>query len=419
MKKIIVVGAGAAGLLAAIFASEEGAKVFVIEKMKEPLKKLKITGKGRCNLTNTLAKEEFIHQFSKTGKFLYSAFNIFFNKDLEDFFKKLGVPIKIERGGRIFPQSDKATDIADALVFRAKELGVIFHFETKVTSLLITDGCIKGIKTVNGQIFLADAVILATGGKSYPLTGSTGDGYSMVKRAGHHIVRLLPSLVPLETHETWVKEVQGLTLKNVCAELHISEKKVASLFGDMLFTHFGVTGPVILSLSRMASEALTDGKKVSITINLKPALTNRELKNRVERDFSLYINKNIHTTLLHLLPKSLITPFLSLLKLRKDKKVNQLTKQEREEIIFLLQNLKLNIKKTRPLKEAIVTAGGIDTKEINPKTMESKIVQNLYFAGELVDVDAKTGGFNLQAAFSMGVVAGKASASKILCKRVE
>ncbi len=406
MQKVIVIGGGAAGLMAAVTAAQNGAEVLLIEKNKRLGKKLLITGKGRCNVTNTAALQDFIKNIPGNGKFLYSVFSKFFNWDIRSFFEELDVPLKEERGGRIFPVSDKAMDIVDAFERCLRHLAVQVKCNEPVKDLKIENGTVKGVITASGDFYAADKVILAVGGASYPGTGSTGDGYEMVKKWGHSIVPLHPSLVPLESDDDWVKELQGLSLRNVNVTVLCDGKVKNEMFGEMLFTHFGVSGPIILSLSREIVLDLQSGHTVDISINLKPALTKEQLDKRICRDFEKYSRKQLKNSLGELLPSKLIPVVIDLAYIDEDKFVNQISKEERERLVDLLQNLVLNISKPRPLSEAIVTAGGISTKEINPKTMESKIIKNLYCAGEVLDVDGFTGGYNLQAAFSMGYAAG-------------
>lgn len=406
MKQIIVVGAGPAGMMAAIRAAENGANVTLLEKMKKPGRKMMITGKGRCNITNAADVPEIIRNIHGNGAFLNSSMRTFDNQDVMEFFRQQGVPVKVERGNRVFPVSDKAQDAVDAMVHRLHELGVKIELEMPVADILTQDGRVAGVRTKSGAHYKADAVILAVGGASYPGTGSTGDGYEMAKKLGHTIVPLRPSLVPLETEEEWVKDLQGLSLRNVRVTLLANNEKVQEMFGEMMFTHFGVTGPIILSLSRKAAECLAAGKYAELEINLKPALTPEKLDARIQRDFDKYIHKSLKNGLVDLLPHKMIEPLLDYAFLDPDRPVNQVTAAERHRLVEVLQHLILIVTKTRPLSEAIVTAGGVSVREINPKTMESKLVPGLYFAGEVTDVDAYTGGYNLQAAFSMGNAAG-------------
>ncbi len=407
MKHILVVGAGPAGMMAAIKAAENGAEVTLLEKMKKPGRKMMITGKGRCNITNAADVPEIIRNIHGNGRFLNSSMRAFDNQDVICFFEGQGVPTKVERGNRVFPVSDKAQDVVDAMVQRLHELGVTIETEVAVKDLLTQEGRIAGVRTQSGAIYKADAVIVCVGGASYPGTGSTGDGYAMAEAVGHTTVPVRPSLVPLVTEEEWVKDVQGLSLRNVRGTLRVDGEKVQEMFGEMMFTHYGVTGPIILSMSRMASEYLADDSHfVELSLNLKPALSQEKLDARVQRDFEKYQRKQLGNALVDLLPHKLIAPVLDSAFLAADKPVHQITLEERHRLVETLQNLTLVIAGTRPLAEAIVTVGGVSVKEINPKTMESKLVPGLYFAGEVTDVDAYTGGYNLQAAFSMGAAAG-------------
>ena len=406
MNKIVVVGAGPAGMMAAIKAAENGARVTLLEKMKRPGKKMLITGKGRCNITNSAEIPELIKSIPGNGKFLNSCIRAFDNEDVQYFFNGLEVPTKIERGGRVFPVSDKAADVVDAMVVRLHELGVKLYTDVRVSEILTENSRAVGVKTADNQVFEAEAVILATGGASYPGTGSTGDGYRMADKIGHRVITPLPALVPLELEEEWVTDLQGLSLKNVRVTLLADEEKVADMFGEMLFTHFGVSGPIILSLSRQAAQLLAQGSFVELMIDLKPALSVEQLEARVLRDFEKYQRKEMKNALKDLLPGRLIAPVLDGAYIEPDRMVNSITREERHRLVEVLKGLLVTVTKTRPIAEAIVTAGGVDVKEVNPRTMESKLIKKLYFAGEVVDVDAYTGGYNLQAAFSMGAAAG-------------
>jgi hypothetical protein len=404
--KIVVIGGGPAGMMAAMKAAENGAEVTLLEKMSRLGRKMLITGKGRCNITNASEIPEIIKNIPGNGKFLHSCIKAYDNEDVQLFFNDNGVPTKVERGMRVFPVSDKAADPVDALILKLQELGVRIITDTRVTAIKAEDDKITGVKTADGTIYPAEAVILATGGASYPGTGSSGDGYKLSEVLGHTIVKPLPALVPLETEEEWVKEAQGLSLRNVEVTLWADGEKAGQQFGEMLFTHFGVTGPIILTLSRQVAKLLDNGSFVELSINLKPALVPEQLDARILRDFEKYQRKELKNAMHDLLPGKLIAPVLDSAYLEPDRMVNTITKEERKRLAETLQNLMLTVTKTRPIAEAIVTAGGVCVKEINPKTMESKIVKGLYFAGEVADVDAYTGGYNLQAAFSMGAAAG-------------
>lgn len=412
MRKVIVVGGGAGGLMAAVSAAQAGAEVILLEKNNRLGKKLLITGKGRCNVTNTAQLQEFVKNIPGNGKFLYSVFSNFFNWDIRSFFEELDVPLKEERGGRIFPVSDKAIDIVNAFEKSLHKLAVQIKLNEAVRFLKVEQDKIIGVITEEDKVYEADAVILATGGASFPGTGTTGDGYRMAKQVGHTIIDLFPALVPLECEEDWVKDFQGLSLRNINLSVLVDGKVEKEMFGEMLFTHFGVSGPIILTLSRDIAQYLRQGKFVELSLNLKPALTKEQLDKRICRDFEKYSRKQIKNALGDLLPNKMIGTVIDLAVIDEDKFVNQVSKLERERLIDVLQNLVITVTKTRPISEAIVTAGGISTKEINPKTMESKIIKDLYCVGEVVDVDAFTGGYNLQAAFSMGYVAGQACSVK-------
>ena len=407
VNQIVIVGAGPAGMMAAAAAAECGGSVLLLEKMPRVGRKMMITGKGRCNVTSADDVPDIIRNIIGNGRFLNSSLRAFDNADVMAFFEGLGVPLKTERGNRVFPQSDRAADVVDAMMKHLRDQEVEIRTNTSVSGLLTEANKICGVRLVDGSEVEAAAVILAMGGASYPATGSTGDGYALARAVGHTVTPIFPALVPLVTRETWVREVQGLSLRNVCATLYHAGKKEQDFFGEMLFTHFGVTGPIILQLSRRASELLRDGKKdIELRLNLKPALTHEKLRERVDRDFAAYEQKHLHNGMIDLLPKRLIDIVLNAAGLAPERVVGQISSKERERLVRVLQALPLTIMGTRPIAEAIVTAGGVATHEINPRTMESKIVKHLYFVGELVDVDAYTGGYNLQAAFSMGHAAG-------------
>lgn len=409
MKRIVIIGGGAAGLAAAISASEKYNKneeVTLIEKNERPARKVMITGKGRCNVTNNCNVDTLIANVPKNGKFLYSAFSGFTPSDVISLFETAGVPLKTERGNRVFPVSDKAVDIVDALVKTAKSGGTKFINGT-AQEILAENGSVSGVKLTDGRVIPADSVILATGGMSYPLTGSTGDGYKMAQKLGHTVTELKPSLVPLCIHEGFCTHLAGLSLKNVTLSIFETAKKkpLFSEMGEMLFTHFGISGPLVLSAS---SHIRYMGKKeYTAFVDLKPALTTEQLDNRILRDFAEEQNKDFANSLSKLLPKSLIPVIIKLSGIKSDKKVNQIERTERLGLCKLIKALPLHITGFRPIEEAIITSGGISVKEIDPKTMQSKLVEGLFFAGEIIDVDAYTGGFNLQIAFSTGFAAGK------------
>lgn len=408
-QKVLVIGGGAAGLLAAGRAAELGANVVLLEKNKMVGRKLLITGKGRCNVTNAGDINKFIENFSGNGRFLFSAFSKFFNQELEDLLKAQGVALKVERGGRIFPVSDKAADIVKALQNYAVKNGALIQLNKNITGLVVEEGQLIGVKTAD-DFLPAQRVIVATGGKSYPGTGSTGDGYLWAKEVGHSVVPPRPALVPLNTRESWVKDIQGLALKNVEVSLYKGEKLLGQEFGEMLFTHFGVSGPIILTLSRYVVSST--GLELTLYINLKPALSEEKLDLRLQRDFQKYQRKQLKNALDDLLPKNLIPIVIEQSGVSPEKFVHQITKQERMDLLKTLQALKLTVSGPRSLAEAIVTAGGVSLKEVDPRTMESKLLPGLYFAGEVLDIDGFTGGYNLQAAFSTGYVAGEFAATK-------
>ena len=410
MKKIVVVGAGPAGMMASAAAAECGGRVLLLEKMPRVGRKMMITGKGRCNVTSADEIPDIIKNIVGNGRFLNSSLRAFDNADVMAFFEGLGVPLKTERGNRVFPESDCAAAVVDAMLHYLRDHGVEIRTNVAVSDICIEDGHVCGVRLADGTHVEAAAVILATGGASYPATGSTGDGYALARAAGHTVTEIFPALVPLVTSDAWVKDVQGLSLRNVRVSLYHAGRKEQDFFGEMLFTHFGVTGPIILQLSRRASELLAAGQEeLELRLNLKPALTHEKLRERVERDFATYERKQLRNAMIDLLPKRLIDPVLNAADLSPERSAQQVSAKERERLVHTLQALALRVTGTRPIAEAIVTAGGVATREIDPRTMESKIVKHLYFVGELVDVDAYTGGYNLQAAFSMGHAAGSYS----------
>ena len=399
-------------MMSALRAAECGAQVTLFEKMPQVGRKLRITGKGRCNLTNAADVAEVVKNLPGNGKFLFSALKNFSPVDTVNFFESLGVVTKVERGGRVFPVSDDAGEVIDALLKRLAILGVEVKTNAPVTELIARNKEIVGV-LVGGKVYEADAVILATGGASYPATGSTGDGFKFARRLGHTVTEILPALVPLETEEEFVRDLQGLSLKNVRVKLLAEGKSVAEQFGEMLFTHFGVSGPIILTLSRQAAQLLAAKKFVELEINLKPALTLEQLDARLLRDFAKFKRKTIKNSLVELLPSKLIPPVLDLSYLPEEKRVDEITQAERRRLVEILRGLPLTITKTRPIAEAIVTSGGVAVKEIDPRTMRSKLIDGLFIVGEVADVDGFTGGFNLQAAWSMGFAAGKFAAQSI------
>lgn len=402
---VIVIGAGPAGLLATGRAAELGGKVLVLEKMKREGRKLLITGKGRCNITNDAPISEFIKHVYPNGRFLRSAFSSFFSKDIIELLKEHGVESTLERGGRYFPASNRSKDVLDALLEWVNSYKVDIRCGHRVEELIVEDNIIKGVKA-NGQKFLSNNVIIATGGKSYPATGSNGEGYELARNVGHSIERARPALVPLETEGDLAQKLQGLNLKNVKATVWVNGKKRADDFGEMIFTHFGLSGPIILTLSREVVRELQDKNRVEIAIDLKPALDEQKLDARLIRDLNEHGNKKLLNIFKLWLPSSMIPVFVDLLNINTEKECNQVSSKERKQILHLLKNLVFKISSYRSFKEAIITSGGINTKEITQKTMESKIVKGLYFAGEMIDLDAETGGYNLQIAYSTGWLAG-------------
>lgn len=418
--KVIVIGGGPAGMLAAISAAQNGNEVTIFEKMDMLGKKLLITGKGRCNITSNIPIEDFIKNIPGNGMFMYSSFNNFDNRDIIKLLEEEGVKTKVERGNRVFPVSDRSKDVQMALINRLKKLNVKVLLNAKVEDILVENDQACGVvANIKGKInkIKADKVIVATGGKSYPGTGSTGDGYLLLKKLGHTIKEIKPSLVPLTAEESGLelcKNMQGLSLKNVGIKIKDIQKNkvIYEDFGEMLFTHFGVSGPTILSgsahlLRYKNVKQLFENKKIILSIDLKPALTDEKLDERILRDFNEEKNKAFKNSLDKLLPKKMIETVIRLSEIKEDKRVNEITKKERLKLVHILKNFEIGISGFRPIEEAIVTSGGVNIKEINPKTMESKIIKNLYVAGEIIDVDAYTGGFNLQIAYSTGYTAGK------------
>jgi len=402
MKKIAVIGAGPAGMIAAGAAAESGCKVYLIEKNDKFGKKLRITGKGRCNITNATDISEFFSQIPVNSKFLYSALYTFTNDSIIELLSRYGVKTKVERGQRVFPESDNAHDVADALRKYALHKNTEW-IKGEVKDIIVKDGKVTGVN-VGGKSIIADAVIVATGGVSYPRTGSTGDGLRMAKSVGHTIVKPKPSLIPIETKEGWVKQLMGLSLKNVGVSAYRNGKKIYDDFGEMLFTHFGVSGPVILSMSSHIRD-LSDAE-YKISIDLKPKLSLEVLDKRILSDFEKFCNKHLVNSLDELLPKALIPVIIERVGIDPHTPVNTITKMQRQALVQELKSLTLTAVRFRPVSEAIITSGGVNVKEVNPSTMESKLVSGLYFAGEVLDVDAYTGGYNLQIAYSTGYLAG-------------
>ena len=412
--KTIVIGGGPAGMIAAITASKNKDKVILIEKNNSLGKKLLITGKGRCNITNAADISEFIEHIPGNGRFLYSVFKNFTNKDIIKILEENGLKVKVERGNRDFPITDNAKDVLDCFINELKKQDVEIRLNSEVVEIETNKQKeVTGVYLETGELLKASKVILATGGKSYPKTGSNGSGYKLAKKLGHSITNIKPSLVPLIADENLCQKMQGLSLKNVKIKIKDLNKQkiIYEDFGEMLFTHFGVSGPIILSASAILIrykniEELLNSNKIKLIIDLKPALSFDELDNRILRDFEKYKNKDFKNSLNDLLPQKIIDCIIELSKIDPNKKVNEITKEERKNLSSLLKNFEITIKGFRPIDEAIVTSGGIQTKEINPKTMESKIIKGLFFAGEIIDVDGYTGGFNLQIAYSTGFTAG-------------
>ena len=405
MKKVVVIGAGAAGMMAAATAANRGLDVTLIEKNHRVGRKILITGKGRCNITNDCDIEELIENVPTNGKFLYSAFYTFTNTDVIEMFNKLGVETKTERGKRVFPASDKAHDIANALEKMVKSQKVKVLLNTKVDKIISKENKVEKVILDNKKEILCDSIIIATGGLSYPLTGSTGDGYKFAKSLGHKVIDTKPSLIGMEVQEEFVKDIGKLALRNIAISVYNSKnKKIYDDFGELEFTKYGIDGPVIKSASCRMKDTTKENYK--IVLDLKPALDEEKLDKRVQRDFQKYTNKKFENALDDLLPKKLIPIIINLSKIDKDTVVHQISREQRKSLVHLLKNITLNVKRYRPIEEAIITSGGIKVSEINSSTMESKLIEGLFFAGEVIDVDAYTGGFNLQIAFSTGYLAG-------------
>ena len=405
MSKILVVGGGAAGMMAAVTAARRGKNVLLLEKNEKLGKKLFITGKGRCNLTNSAEVEELFNAVVSNPKFLYSSFYSFTNDQVIGFFEELGVKTKVERGGRVFPESDHSSDVIRALEQEMKRLGVRISLRTEVKEILTEDGRAKGVRLSSGRAIAADAVIVATGGISYPSTGSTGDGYRFARECGHKVTDLSPALVPMEVKEWYAKELMGLSLRNIGIRITDGKKKLYEEFGEMLFTHYGVTGPVILSASSIVGKKLKE-HPLTLHIDLKPALTEEQLDKRVLREFEANHNRQFKNAVDSLFPAKLRPVAIELSGIPEEKKVNEVTKEERLHFVRLIKDFSMTLTGLRGYHEAIITKGGVSVKEIDPGTMESKLVKGLYFAGEVLDLDAVTGGYNLQIAWSTGYLAG-------------
>ena len=403
LSNVVIIGGGPAGMMAGISAAKKH-KVTLIEKNEKLGKKMYITGKGRCNVTNAKDIEEFFEYIPGNSNFLYSSLYTFTNNDIMDFLNKAGVELKVERGDRVFPKSDKSSDIINAFQNELEDRGVNILLNSKVKDFIVNANKINAVLLDNGSVINGDFFIIATGGVSYPQTGSSGEVLKLVKKLGHKIVKLKPSLVPIEIEDPWISELQGLSLRNVELSLKDKNNKVIyNEFGEMLFTHFGISGPIVLSGSRVVNFY----DDLFAEINLKPALSEEELDKRIQKDFSKYINKDFRNSLNELLPQKLIEVIINLSGIEPEKKVNLITREERKKLTYIIQHLKLKIKGLRPIEEAIITAGGVDVKEINPSDMKSKLISNLSFAGEMIDVDGYTGGFNMQIAFSTGYLAGQ------------
>lgn len=405
MSKVLVIGGGAAGMMAAITAAANGGEVLLLEKNEKLGKKLFITGKRRCNITNAADTEDLFSAIVSNPKFLYSSFYSFTNSQVIDFFEGLGVKTKIERGGRVFPASDHSSDVIRALEREMEQLGVEIYLQAEVKELILKEHVIKGVVLTSGKKLYADTVIVATGGISYPSTGSTGDGYRFAKACGHQVTEILPSLVPMEVKEWYAKELMGLSLRNIEICVTDGKKKLYQEFGEMLFTHYGVTGPVILSASSIVGKKLKE-KELTLHIDLKPALSEEQLDKRVLREFETNHNRQFKNAVDSLFPSKLRPVIVELSGIPEEKKVHEITKEERLHFVRLIKDFSMTLTGLRGYKEAIITKGGVSVKEIDPSTMESKLVKGLFFAGEVLDLDAVTGGYNLQIAWSTGYLAG-------------
>lgn len=404
MSSVLIIGGGAAGMMAGIFAARSGHMVTILEKNEKCGKKIYITGKGRCNLTNAGDMEDVLNSIVTNKKFMYSSLNRFSNYDVMGFFDELGLAVKVERGNRVFPESDKASDVTGCLVRELNRLGVDIRYHTAVKEVGIKEKAFSHVADWNNKIWKADCLIVATGGKSYPSTGSTGDGYAFAKEMGHTIVKTSPSLVPFNAKEEYVKELQGLSLRNIAISVEDEGKEVYADFGELLFTHFGVSGPTIISASGMVTDRISK-RNLKLYIDLKPALSKEQLDDRILRDFGENKNKALKNALDNLYPKKMIPVIIDLSGIDENKKVNAVSKAERERLLALTKKFPVTLTGLRGYNEAIITQGGVDVKEINPATMESKLVRNVFFAGEVLDIDAVTGGFNLQLAWSTAYAA--------------
>lgn len=404
MSKVIVIGGGAAGMFAAIGAAEAGHEVTVLEQNEKLGKKIYITGKGRCNLTNACETQELFESIPRNAKFLYSAIYTYDNFRVIDFFESHGMATKTERGNRVFPVSDHSSDVIAALQRTLRQLGVTVCLHTKAEEILTQKGAVSGVRTKK-QIYVADAVIIATGGISYPSTGSTGDGYQFARELGHKVETLSPSLVPMTVKEEYCMQMQGLSLRNVSVRIKNQKRVLFEEFGEMLFTHFGVSGPLILSASSVVNDEIRRGE-LQMEVDLKPALTEEQLDARILRDFEENKNRQFKNAVQKLLPAKMIPVVIDLSGISPEKKINEITREERKKLLEVIKHFPLTLKGLRDFKEAIITRGGVNVREIDPSTMESKIVKGLYFAGEVLDTDAYTGGFNLQIAWSTGYLAG-------------
>jgi predicted Rossmann fold flavoprotein len=407
---VVVIGGGPAGMMAALFAAQKGAQVLLLEKMRDPLRKLKITGKGRCNITNTAPMAAFLAETGPNPNFLKPTFLRFFNEDTINFFQQIGIPTVKERGGRVFPESNSAVDVAEKLFAYARQCGVEIRCNCKIKGFKTEGDKITGVEVVPNQIINGKTFILATGGASYPATGSSGDGYPIARNLGHHVTSIRPALVPVETKGNSAQNLQGLSLVNVRVNVWTDGKKVDSEFGEMLFTHFGLTGPIILTLSRRQNDSIQQKKNVIFSIDLKPALDEQKLDNRLQRDLDENGKMKLANVFRKWLPAKLIPEFIRLLNINGEKPANQVKSDEKKKIRMLLKDFRFEVSALRPFSEAIITSGGISLEQVNSKDLSSKLFPNLFFAGEVLDLDANTGGYNLQIAFSTGVFAGEQAA---------